>query len=135
MYTRSDPFYSLMNRLWDPTFPTTGDHSLTPAADIIEKDGEWLFRVDMPGVEKENIDIQVDGDQLVVSGKRHEEVEDKKDGYTYIERVDGRFERRFTLPETADREKITAKTKSGVLDIHVGKQPEAKPRRIAIEEH
>ena len=121
--------------LWDPVTSPKAERSLAPTADVIEKDSEWLFRVDMPGVEKGDIDIQLDGDQLVVSGRRHEHTEEKKDGYTYIERVDGILERRFVLPETAHRDRISAKTKNGVLEIHVEKQPEVKPRKISVEEH
>ncbi len=134
MYLKYDPFYSLA-KLWEPGVRPAAEQYLTPLADIVEKDDEWVFRVDMPGVDKDHINIHVDGDQLVVSGNRHEKTEEKKDGYTYFERVDGNFERRFVLPETSDRGDISAKTKNGVLEIHIGKQPEVKPRRIAIEEH
>ncbi len=133
--TQYDPLFNLAHKLWDPVFPPGTEHHLTPAADVIEKNGEWVFRVDLPGIERDDIDIRVDGDHLVVSGKRHEHTEEKKDGYTYIERVDGLFERRFVLPETAHCDKVNAKTKDGVLEIHVEKQPEVKPRRIAVEQH
>ncbi len=134
MYLKYDPFYSLA-KLWEPGFRPAAEPYMTPPADIVERDDEWIFRVDMPGVDKDHINIHVDGDQLVVSGDRHEETKEKQDGYTYIERVDGNFERRFVLPETSNRGEISAKTKNGVLEIHIGKQPEVKPRRIAIEEH
>ena len=131
--TQYDPVFNLARRLWDP-MPLDERH-LTPAADVIEKDSEWVFRVDLPGIPKDNIDIHVDGDQLIVTGKRHEHTEEKKDGYTYIERVDGNLERRLVLPETAHKDKISAKTKDGVLEVHIEKQPEVKPRRITVEEH
>ncbi len=133
--TQYEPFFNLAHRLWEPAHSPGAEQFLTPAADVIEEDTQWVFRVDMPGIPKNDIDIQIDGDQLIVSGKRHEHTEEKKDGYTYIERVDGHLERRFVLPETAQRDKVNAKTKNGVLEIHIEKQPEVKPRRIAVEEH
>ena len=135
MYLKYDPFYSLA-KLWEPgAGPDLTEPYLTSPADMDDRAEDWVFRVDVPGVEKDHINIHVDGDQLVVSGDRHEKTEERKEGYTYIERVDGNFERRFVLPETADRGEISAKTKNGVLEIHVGKQSEVKPRRISVEEH
>ena len=133
--TQYDPFWNLARKLWEPTLapPGTGHH-LAPAADIVEESDKWVFRVDMPGVEKDDINIQVDGDHLVMSGERHERKEANEDGYTCIERVDGTFERRFVLPENVHRDKVSAKTRNGVLEVHVGKKPEVKPRRIAVEE-
>ena len=132
--TQYDPFINLTSKLWDPLFRPGSEQRLIPAADIVERNNGWLFRVDMPGIEKDDIDIQVDGDHLVVSGKRHEHKEETKDGYVHIERTDGFFERRFVLPETVHRDKISAKTKNGVLEVHVEKKAEVKPRRIRIDQ-
>lgn len=130
------PFFSLTNRLWEPMFPMMSDrrgHYITPAADIIEKDDSWLFRVDLPGVEKDDIDIEVNGDQLVISAKRQVDKEEKHPGYTCIERVEGQFKRVFALPDTVDKDKISARTRNGVIEVRVGKVPEILSRKVPVE--
>ncbi len=138
MEMKQNSFFSLASPLWEPLFAVAPqDHErcyMTPAADIVEKENAWLFRMDLPGVGKEDIDIEVNGDQLVVSGQRHEHGEEKHEGYTYIERVDGLFRRSFTLPESANRDSISARIKNGVVEVHVEKVPEVQSRKILIEE-
>ena len=135
MYLKYDPLYNLAHRLWEPTLSSADTQHLTPAADVLEEENAWVFRVDMPGVVKDNIHVEIDGDHLVVSGERHENTKEKQNGYTYIERVDGVFERRFALPNTTNKDKISAKIQNGVIEIRVEKLSEVKPRRISIEEH
>ena len=138
MDLKQNSFFGLAGPLWDPLFsftpPQYERRYMTPAADIFEEGNAWLFRMDLPGVEKDNIDIEVNGDQLVVSGRRHEHGEEKREGYTYIERTGGQFRRSFILPESADRDSISARIKNGVVEIHIEKVPEVQSRKILIEE-
>ena len=140
MDLKQNSFFGLASPLWDPLFAITPQQherrymTMTPAVDIVEEDKAWLFRMDLPGVEKDNIDIEVNGDQLMVAGQRHENSEEKHEGYTYIERVEGQFRRAFTLPESASRDDISAKIRNGVVEIRVEKIPEVQSRKILIEE-
>lgn len=104
-----------------------------PAVDIIDEESRFLLRADVPGVDLADIDVSMDGNVLTVSGVRHAEKRDADSGVQRIERSTGRFVRRFTLPETADAEHITAKSSNGVLEVVIPKLDEIQARRITVE--
>lgn len=105
----------------------------TPAVDIIEQKERFVVRADVPGVDPADIDVSMDNGVLSVSGERHTEDRSDADGVQRYERVSGRFYRRFTLPETADAEKITAKSANGILEISIPKQAAVRSRKICVE--
>ena len=104
-----------------------------PATDIVEKQDRFEIRADLPGVVAEDIDVSMDSGVLTISGERRAEAHSEDDGIQRIERARGRFSRRFTMPDTADAERIQAKTSNGILEISIPKLPELKARRIAVE--
>ncbi len=87
----------------------------------------------MPGVRPEDIDVSMDGGILSLSGERHPIASNGEKGVQRIERATGRFLRRFTLPETANAEAITAKCADGILEVTIPKAPEVQARRINVE--
>lgn len=104
-----------------------------PAVDIIEEKSQFVLRADVPGVTPEAIDVSMDNGILSVSGERHA-VSGEDDGAVQrIERATGRFYRRFTLPETANAEAITARCHNGILEVRIPKTPEIQARRITVE--
>lgn len=105
----------------------------TPAVDIVEHKDRFIVRADVPGVDPAAIDVSMDGGVLSVSGERQTEDRGEVDGVQRYERISGRFYRRFTLPETADAEGITAKSANGILEISIPKQPEVRARRITVQ--
>ncbi len=104
-----------------------------PAVDIIEEPDRFLLRADVPGVNPTDIDVSMDNGVLSVSGERGAEEPREDGGAQRIERTTGRFVRRFTLPETADAEGITAKSHNGILEVAIPKLPEIQARRITVE--
>ena len=104
-----------------------------PAVDIIEEKARFVLRADVPGVKPEDIDVNMENGVLSVSGQRAEETTEEAEGIRRIERLSGRFYRRFTLPETANAEAISAKSANGILEVVIPKQPEIKARRITVE--
>ena len=104
----------------------------TVPVDIKETEDQYLFRFDIPGVNKEDIDIELHGNRLSVSGERKTESEDERQGYYRTERSFGKFQRSFQLPEGFDGDKVEADYKDGILELKVGKQPELKPRKIKL---
>lgn len=115
---------------------SNGENSVadwTPAVDIVEQKDRFIVRADVPGVDPRAIDVSMDGGVLSVSGERQTEDRSEVDGVQRYERISGRFYRRFTLPDTADAEGITAKSTNGILEISIPKQPEVRARRIAVE--
>lgn len=118
----------------DTSFVDTS--SWAPPVDIKEESSRFLVIADIPGVNKEDIQVALEHNILTLKGERHFEKTENNNGYTRTERAEGKFYRRFSLPQTADDSKISAKYKNGVLEIsipkkevHVGKKIE-----IAVEE-
>ena len=104
-----------------------------PAVDIVEEKGRFVLRADLPGVDREAVDVSMEDGFLTITGERVAEDRGEVDGIERYERVSGRFFRRFSLPETADAEGIKARMRNGILEIDIPKQPEVQPRRIDIE--
>lgn len=104
-----------------------------PAVDIVEQKDRFVVRADLPGVDPALIDVSMDAGILSISGERHAEDRSEIDGLQRYERFTGRFFRRFTLPETADAEGITARSTNGILEVSIPKRPEVQARRIRVE--
>jgi HSP20 family protein len=104
-----------------------------PAVDIIEEKDRFVLRADVPGVEPKDIEISMDAGVLSLSGQRYEEARSEDAGMQRVERVSGRFFRRFSLPDTADAEGIKALSRNGILEVSIPKLPEVQARRIEVE--
>lgn len=104
-----------------------------PPVDIFEKGDHLVIRAEVPGVDKNDIDVRVENGVLQIRGERKAESEvDEKTAYR-MERVYGSFIRSFTLPTTVDASKIAAKYRDGVLEVTIPKAEEAKPKKVRIE--
>jgi HSP20 family protein len=104
-----------------------------PAVDIFEEKERFVVRADVPGVNADDIEINMENAVLTVSGERNNADRSDFEGVSRVERVSGRFLRRFTLPETADADAIKATSSNGILEISIPKQVVVKPRRITVE--
>ena len=104
-----------------------------PAVDIVEEKDRYVLRADVPGVKPEDIDVNMENGVLTVSGERPHESTEAAEGMRRVERVSGKFYRRFNLPDTADAEEISAKSAIGILEVRIPKQPEVQARRITVE--
>lgn len=104
-----------------------------PAVDIIEEKDRFVLRADVPGVTPADIEVSMDGGVLSVSGHRFEESRSDDAGMQRVERVSGRFLRRFSLPDSADAEGVKAHSKNGILEVTIPKLPEVQARRIEVE--
>lgn len=109
------------------------NRSWVPAVDIFEETDRFVVRADVPGVTPADIEVNMDNGVLSVAGERSGEDRDKVDGVSRFERISGRFQRRFTLPETADAEGIKATSSNGILEISIPKQAALEARRITVE--
>jgi HSP20 family protein len=108
--------------------------SWVPRVDVYEEPERFVVLADVPGVESKDIDITAEEGVLTIRGERRSEKKaSDKSGYERVERTTGTFLRRFTLPESANTETITAKQTNGVLEISIPKHPQVQPRRIAVE--
>ena len=106
-----------------------------PSVDISETKKAYLIKAELPDVDKKDVEVAFDNGMLTISGERHFEREDDSEEQHRIERMYGRFSRRFTLPSDADAEHITAKSKNGVLKVTIPKMRETaeSPLKISVE--
>lgn len=142
--TRYNPWQSLddlhkeIDRMFHSRlFPAEGEEALattdwTPAADIKEEDDKFVIHADIPGVKPEDIDVSMENGVLTIKGERESEKKEEREGYKRVERAYGSFMRRFSLPDTADADNISAKSVDGVLEVVIPKQEKPQPKRITV---
>lgn len=106
--------------------------SWAPAVDIKEEDDAYVLRADLPGVDPKDIELHMEDGTLTLKGQRKSETTEEKDNYRRIERATGSLYRRFTLPDTADEENISATSVNGVLQVRIPKQEKVLSRRIEV---
>jgi len=128
-----------MNKMFDNFFrgdTWNEDSSLmawTPAVDIAEHDDEYLVKVELPGVNKDDVKLTLENNILTIRGEKKQEKETKKENYHRVERSYGTFQRSFTLPAAVKAEKIDASYKDGILIVSLPKAEEAKPKQIEVK--
>jgi HSP20 family protein len=103
-----------------------------PLVDISEDDQQYLIKVELPEMRREDVKVAVVDGTLTISGERKFEKEDKGRRYHRVERAYGSFGRSFSLPDDASPAKVTAELKDGVLKVHLAKTAEAKPRPVDV---
>ncbi len=105
-----------------------------PSVDIDEDANQYLIKADLPGVDKENIDVKLENGMLSIRGDKHTESETDKGGKHHRrERFHGTFARSFTLPDSIDADKVDAAYKDGVLTLAIPKVEKARPKSIDIK--
>jgi HSP20 family protein len=133
-YTVRDPFQFARDLLsWDPFFAGTRQTSaFVPAFEVKETNEAFVLKGDLPGVAEADLDIAVHNNVLTVSGNRQSEERKEGESFALYERQYGSFSRSFSLPDTADGERVEAKLDAGVLTLTIWKKAEAKPRKISL---
>jgi len=123
-----DPFQEMAPRLW------RGEERLAfaPAFDVKETADSYLFKADLPGFREGDVEINVTGNRLGITGKREEEREEDTGSFFLAERTYGTFTRTFTLPEGVNADQVRADLKDGVLTLVVPKSEESQPKKITI---
>ena len=145
MLTRYEPWSAMrqlqneVSRMFDNVVAGAEDGSnvvtsrWTPAVDIREDAERFVIDADVPGVEPGDIELTMENGVLTIKGERKLGTEDEGgNGYRRVERVHGGFYRRFTLPDTADAEAISANGRHGVLEVVIPKRAAVQPKRIAV---
>jgi HSP20 family protein len=142
---RWEPFREMENGLrrfsplYMPDNGTIRDDAATkvwiPLANISERNNEYLIRLDLPDVKKEDVKIEVSDGVITISGERKMEREDQSENVIRVESIYGTFTRSFVLPDHVDVKGIRAEAKDGVLQLHIPKAETGKPEPVAIEVH
>ena len=110
----------------------SGSSQWQPPVDIHEEAERFVIRADLPGIDPQEIEVQMDKGILSIQGERKADAVAEGANYTRAERRSGSFHRRFALPDSADAEGIVASGRNGVLAISIPKKPETTPRRIRV---
>ncbi len=134
---RTNPMFPMLSDLLEDFFSTDifkdmpAVQSSIPAVNIKETDKAYVIELAAPGLKKEDFEIDLDNNVLTISYQKKDEKKEEEANYTRREFFFTEFKRSFTLPETADVEKIDAKYKDGILEITIEKKDEAKvkPRK------
>jgi HSP20 family protein len=131
MWLRPSPLFS---RMW-PVSRCGEAEEISPSLDIYEEDNELVLKADMPGVDKNDIKVELTDHMLTISGEKEKEEKIEKENYYRCERVHGSFYRRLELPEEVDTEHIKAHFENGVLEVKIPKPKEeiGKIKEISIE--
>jgi len=117
---------------------TTDDENITvpewaPLVDIVEDGKEYLIKVELPEVQKDDVKVTVESGTLTISGERKAEKEQKGCRFHRVERYYGRFERSFSVPDDAEADDVKAEFKDGVLRVHLAKSEQARPKQIEVK--
>lgn len=139
--TRFEPhgLFSLLNSNFDqlasrrPGATAGNAADWIPSVDTIENKDGFIIRADLPGVSVENIDVRMEKGILTIAGERIGDIDEGAEGPRRIERATGKFERRFSLPDSADADGISARCSNGILEIAIPKLAEIQQRRINVE--
>lgn len=141
-----DPFSEMenlqrqMNQLFDFSLSRSpwGDTTLlggqwAPAVDVYDSKDNILIKAELPGLTKEEIEVSIQDNSLILTGEKKKDAEIKEEKYFKTERFYGSFFRTIPLPATIDTEKVDAKYQDGVLTLTLPKKEEAKPKQINID--
>ena len=134
--TRIDPFRELAS-FFENFAEGSGKDQLTagtfvPPVDVYEDEQNLILKLEVPGVNEEDLNVSVENDTLTIQGERKFEKEEKEENFHRIERRYGSFTRTFKLPNTVDTDKVEAGYEKGILKISLAKRAEAKPKQIKV---
>jgi HSP20 family protein len=140
-----DPFseFDAMHQFFEGLFPATfapafqtnafGNADWNPAIDVSETKEQVLIKADLPGLKKEDIDVTLKEDQVIIKGEKQTETETKDKSFYRLERRAGRFIRTVRLPSIVDAQHVKAVYQDGVLTLTLPKKEEAKEQQVKID--
>ena len=118
--------------MWDAWRPFTLEHSLVPHTGIYEEKGHLVMKTELPGIDKKDLDISLEGDRLTIKAEKKEEVEGEATHHTR-ERYYGRYFRSVKLPYPVKEDEISATFENGVLELRLPRAEEVKAKKIEIK--
>ena len=122
-----------IDRLFSAPQTTAADSGAwLPPVDIHEEAEKFVLNVDLPGVDPKAVEITSEQGVLTIRGQRVA-AREAREGYRRVERITGEFQRRFSLPDSADTQNIKAKAVNGVLEVAIPKLAQVQPHRITVE--
>lgn len=141
MINRWDPFRELsvlqdrINKMFSEQMGREGERTSSrtwaPVVDIVESENDLIVRAEIPGMNRDDIDIEVTADSLTIRGERKFD-DENKERYIRVERPYGPFERAFSIGVPVQPDKVRATYQNGILEVVVPKAEEVKPKKISI---
>ncbi|MCG8374458.1 MAG: Hsp20/alpha crystallin family protein [Balneolales bacterium] len=131
----SDVFSKSFNDIFDEFFSNTPSYrtdSFVPSVDISETDTQFEISAELPGIKKENINVDLEKSRLTISGERKMKNEEKGKNFHRVETQYGSFTRSFYLPDTIDEDSVQAKYEDGILNITINKSNDKIKKQIEI---
>lgn len=126
-------FSEMVDEFFNESLSMGGRMGFAPVVDVIEDDKQYSINVTLPGMKKEDININLEDRTLTISGERKQEKEDKNVKYHLVESRYGKFERSFTLPESAELDTLAAKYEDGMLRLTVNKSEKKLSKQIKVK--
>jgi HSP20 family protein len=126
-------FDELINRFWDGSQENWFSKEFFPSADLTETENAYEIRMDIPGMQAKDINVQVQGNVVTLSGERKEEKEEKGKTCHRIERHTGSFSRMMTLPSNVNEDEVAAEYTQGVLTVKLPKREDAKAKQVSVK--
>ena len=127
-FRRVAPFYADFDKL-----ANEAEGTWHPSVDISENENAFVLKAELPGVNREDINIDINNKTLTLKGEKKFEEKTEKENYVRVDRRYGSFSRTFTLSDKVDTENVKAAYKDGVLEVTLPKKEEAKPKEIKVE--
>ena len=127
-----DEVDTFAGEMWNAWRPFASDHSLVPHTDIYEEEDQLVMKTELPGIDKKDLDISLEGDRLTIRAEKREKVKEDATHHTR-ERYYGQYSRSVTLPYPVNVDKITAIYDNGVLELRLPKAEEANAKRIEVK--
>ncbi len=129
-----EPFFPRMWRKFPSRWRRLRElEEISPSVDMYDKKDEIVVKAEVPGVEKENVNISLTDNTLTIKGEMKKEEEVKEEDCYYSERSYGSFARTLNLPAKVQADKVKASFQNGILEIHLPKVEEAKPKEVKVE--
>ncbi len=128
----SDDMFDLFNSAAPANTDGKNTPIWQPRVDTVEYEDRYELRADLPGINPATVDITLDDGQLTLAGERAAPTADDQVQHQRLERLAGRFVRRFSLPDTADAENINARSEHGVITISIPKRAKAQAVKISV---
>jgi len=123
----------LISRFWDGEKENWFTVPYAPSVDLTESTNAFEIRMDIPGLDAKDIDVQIHGSTVTLSGQRKEEKEEKGKTYHRVERRTGSFSRTLMLPCEVNEDEVAAEYNQGVLSVKLPKCEEAKSKKVAVK--
>ncbi len=124
--------FSMMTRPTWPAFEFPKMDDISPSVDIFEEKGNMVIKAEMPGMNKEDVNVSISENMVTISGEKKQEEKVEKKDYYRVERSYGSFCRSFRLPENVNGDKVKASFKKGVLEVRIPKTKEGKQKKVTI---